>query len=592
MKLIDALVTTLRDWDLGYIFGVSGANIEHLHDAVHRLGDDKLEAVLTKSEVGAAFMADARARVHNTLGVCCSTSGGGMMNLAVGIAESYAESVPVLALIGQTATGFDGRGGFQDSSGLGRTVHATAMWRSMTKYTARVDDPSSFWTHLEKAVRASLSGRKGPSALLFPRDIYDLEVGPKPNSFPASIDELMAPEFTVAPSVLRQFLETIRNAKKPVMMIGTGVSRCRNPEQVVQFAIEAGIPVVTTMGNTGAFPHEHELFLGAVGVAGHPSAHHYLNEEADVLIAVGTGLNIMTRGPLEKCLNRSQVIAVNLDPFEIQGAVPGASVIQSDAGEVFRHLRNMFFQHTFYHGKPDDYLLKRFVPKIAETEDSNNIPAEALLQSQAISILQDYLPQNGHVFFDAGNCAATSMHHLKIPDNTTTTIALGMGGMGYAIAAACGAQLGQENTRSMVLCGDGAFLMLGFEIHTAVELNLPILFVVFNNQKHGMCVTRQEIFFEGRKTCTDYGQLDVESIARGLGPAQSLWTGKASTRDELNELLENYHEHFSNGPGVLELNLPYEEVPPFTPFLDKGAQTYVVPTPMRKNSKLTLEDAA
>ena len=94
MKLIDALVTTLRDWDLGYIFGVSGANIEHLHDAVHRLGDNRLEAVLTKSEVGAAFMADARARVHKTLGVCCSTSGGGMMNLAVGIAESYAESCP------------------------------------------------------------------------------------------------------------------------------------------------------------------------------------------------------------------------------------------------------------------------------------------------------------------------------------------------------------------------------------------------------------------------------------------------------------------------------------------------------------------
>ena len=89
--------------------------------------------------------------------------------------------------------------------------------------------------------------------------------------------------------------------------------------------------------------------------------------------------------------------------------------------------------------------------------------------------------------------------------------------MGYAIAAACGAQLGESTTRSMVLCGDGAFLMLGFEIHTAVELELPILFVVFNNQKHGMCVTRQEIFFEGRKTCTDYGQLSVESIAKGLG---------------------------------------------------------------------------
>src|SRR5947199_110498 len=80
MKLVDALVGALRDWDVGYVFGVSGANIEHVHDAIHRIGDGKLRSIFAKSEVGAAFMADARARTHRTLGVCCATSGGGMMN--------------------------------------------------------------------------------------------------------------------------------------------------------------------------------------------------------------------------------------------------------------------------------------------------------------------------------------------------------------------------------------------------------------------------------------------------------------------------------------------------------------------------------
>ena len=127
MKLVDALVSTLKDWDLKFVFGVSGANIEHLHDSIHRLGDGELTGVLAKSEVGAAFMADARARVHRTLGVCCATSGGGMMNLAVGLAESYAESVPVLALIGQPPSTLSGRGGFQDSSGIGRTVDALSL---------------------------------------------------------------------------------------------------------------------------------------------------------------------------------------------------------------------------------------------------------------------------------------------------------------------------------------------------------------------------------------------------------------------------------------------------------------------------------
>src|SRR6185437_117435 len=104
MKLAEALATTLRDWGLEYLFGVSGANIEHLHDAVHRLGGERFRSVCAKSEVGAAFMADCRARVHRTLGVCCSTSGGGMMNLAVGVAEAFAESVPLLAIVGQPPT--------------------------------------------------------------------------------------------------------------------------------------------------------------------------------------------------------------------------------------------------------------------------------------------------------------------------------------------------------------------------------------------------------------------------------------------------------------------------------------------------------
>src|SRR5437868_15077505 len=101
MKLVDALAIALREWGVGYVFGVSGANIEHLHDAIYRLGEGRLRSVLAKSEVGAAFMADGRARITRSLGVCCATSGGGMMNLAVGIAEAYAESVPMLAIVGQ-----------------------------------------------------------------------------------------------------------------------------------------------------------------------------------------------------------------------------------------------------------------------------------------------------------------------------------------------------------------------------------------------------------------------------------------------------------------------------------------------------------
>jgi acetolactate synthase-1/2/3 large subunit len=199
-----------------------------------------------------------------------------------------------------------------------------------------------------------------------------------------------------------------------------------------------------------------------------------------------------------------------------------------------------------------------------------------LLQSQAIDILEPHLPNGGHVFFDAGNCAAAAIHGLSLPPRARTTIALGMGGMGYAIAGAIGAQLGARgNSRSTVICGDGAFLMLGLEVHTAVEHDLPILFVVFNNAKHGMCVTRQHVYFGGRVDSTEYARADIAAIARGLADPSRLWVGRARSSIELRRELAKY-EACGPRPGVLELVLLREEIPPFAPFLQANHPTYAV----------------
>src|ERR1700722_3760646 len=183
MKLADAVVEALLALHVRWVFGVSGANIEHLHDAIHRLGRGTLVSVMAKSEFGAAFMADGYARVHRRLGVCCSTSGGGMMNLAVGIAESHAESVPVLALVGQPAAPGEGRGAFQDSSGVGRAVNAVAFFGGIAKFVAKIAKAEEFWSSFERAVVEALRGRLGPAVLLFPRSIWTAEVGPLPADF-------------------------------------------------------------------------------------------------------------------------------------------------------------------------------------------------------------------------------------------------------------------------------------------------------------------------------------------------------------------------------------------------------------------------
>lgn len=581
MKLADALVTTLRDWGLECAFGVGGANIEHFYDAVHRLGDERFRIVAAKSEIGAAFMADCRARVHRTLGVCCATSGGGMMNLAVGVAEAFAESVPLLAIVGQPPKQFAGKGAFQDSSGIGRTVDADKLWSAISKYRAVLDDPGKFWSCLETAVREALSGRPGPSVLLIPRDLFDREVGDRPHSLPRGLNEFKtAPE--VCDGKIRELFDAIQAASAPVLLVGSGVDRCSAPEAVIDFARRVGMRVATTLSSKNSFPNDDPLYLGMVGMAGEPSAHRYLREKADLIVAVGTGLNMMTTQPIQQALRPERLAVVNIDLGEVSRVVTANISIEADAGVVFARLNRICDRVAVVPRVVDDSRLARFAPKLAPPLPPNEIGSRQdawcgeLLQSDALEVLQRFLPTSGHVLFDAGNCAAAALHYLRIPRNVSATCALGMGGMGYAISAAVGAQLGSpRGSRTMVLCGDGAFLMQGTEVNTAVHYRLPILFVVFNNGMHGMCVTRQQLYFDGRIEGAQYPAISVGQIARGFGSRDRLWVGTAGSAYELAKRLTDYAA-LSDRPGVLELRLEREQIPPFTPFLASDAPTYDV----------------
>jgi acetolactate synthase-1/2/3 large subunit len=579
MKLADALVTTLRDWDLRYIFGVGGANIEHVYDSIHRLGQGRIQSVCAKSEIGAAWMADCRARVHRTLGVCCSTSGGGMMNLAVGVAESFAESVPLLALVGQPPTNLAGRGAFQDSSGIGRSVNADQLWSAISKFQARLEEPGQFWTSLELAASTALSGRPGPSVLLIPRDLYDCEVGQRPVWFPHQFEELV--NRTDPPSnAVSELFDAIRGAHAPVLLLGSGVDHCSDPHAIIHFARRAGIQVATTIAGKNSFPNDDPLYLGMVGVAGEPAAHQFLLEQADLIVAVGTDLNMMTCQPIQHALQPERLAVVNVDLADVLRMITPALCVEGDPGAVFLKLNRICDQCGAVSRLPASVQVTRFVPQLApvvprsEFRLLENELHGSLLQSDALNVLQRFLPRRGHVLFDAGNCAAAALHYLRIPANVSTTVALGMGGMGYAIAAGIGAQMGSpRGTRSIVLCGDGAFVMLGAEVNTAVHYQLPILFVVFNNGMHGMCVTRQQLFFEGRVEGSRYPAISVAEMARGLGSPSGLWVGSAETTDQLEEQLADFGS-LGDRPGVLELRLGQEQIPPFTPFLAADAPVY------------------
>ena len=571
LTVADALAQAFDAWGLKALYGVSGANIEDLHDAVHRL-DGGLRSVAARSENGAAFMADAHARIHGSLGLCCATSGGGMMNLAVGVAESRQSGVPVLAIVGQVPTRLEGVGGFQDSSGLGDVVDAEALWGAIAKDVAVLRSGSLFWTTLRRLVSAAVNGRQGPSVLLVPKDIFSHPVPPRPSDWPTSPKALRT-ALPPSPATLSELSRAIRSARNPVIIAGPGIQRDGALEGIITLAEHASVPVITTMEDPSAFPSTHPLALGMIGTAGHPSAHQYLNRSADLLLVLGSALEIMVRAPISDALDRARVIVVDPAPQRAAAAMPHSDIFCADLGLLIDALSMRADLARVGPGRPQGYQVTRFLPTVVEEHRDVIYPDGDLLQSEAIHMIASRaLPPSGHLLFDAGNCAASALHYLSTPSGLTTTIALGMGGMGYAVAGAIGAQLGASaGDRTVVLCGDGAFLMLGMELHTAVELGLPILFVVFNNAGHGMCVTRQQRFFEGRVEASRYPAASFVEIARGLAGRRSMWAGAAATTLELDAALDSLADWDGAGPALLEIVIRREEMPPFTPFLPADA---------------------
>lgn len=608
MLLSDAIVACLELFDVEYVFGVSGANIEHLHDAIHRRG--RIRSVLARSESGAAYMADCHARVGHRLGVCCSTSGGGMMNLVAGVAEAHQSAVPLLAIVGQPPSSLDGRGAFQDSSGIGQTVDAYGLFSAVSKFTGRVHDSDSFWSAMEHALVACLAGRRAAAVLLIPRNRFVLEVGDRCAQL---VEAVRARIERVEPSDddLLALLAAIRTAKRPVMIVGEGVERSSAEDAVSSFARDLGLPVATTMGSRGVLAHDHASNLGVLGVAGHPSVHDYLREECDLLFVVGTALDTMTRAPFAQDavdLPAKRLIALDEDTHELRrvvasqlrsevtqttqrswwpAAVQGIDcTVDADIRISLERMRELWSGDPFHCGRGDGYELTVFEPSAASPSlraaraSIVDAPpsAEPLRQSDALRVIARHLPLAGTLLYDAGNCASAALHFVPLPRNVRGVIALGMGAMGFAIAGATGAQLAQGNLRrSVVLAGDGAFLMQGFEIHTAAELALPILFVIFNNAGHGMCATRQERFFEGRFESVFYPRVDIAAVARGLAPAEALWVGRADSVRSIDGALSSY-ERSGIKTGVLELVIDIEEAPPFTPLLPKDSPTVSLAT--------------
>jgi acetolactate synthase-1/2/3 large subunit len=574
VRSVDHLADELARAGVTHMFGVGGANIEDLYDAVHRGGT--VRGVVAKHEFSAVTMADGYARTTGRLGVVAATSGGGAMNLVPGLAEAYASRVPVLALVGQPPTEQDGHGAFQDTSGKGDSFDAGEVFAPISRFCARVTDADSLIELLPRAMAAAQADPPGPAVLLLPKDVQQARIrlpgrGPAPTSggpvpapttagpsrtvpSPAEPSTGAAPAGTASATrldsaALAEVSDILRGAKV-LVIAGEDVAAADARAELAELARNLGAWVAVTPDAKDVFDNRDPRFAGVAGVMGHANVEDCLRR-ADVCLLVGTRLPLLARGGLERALAGTDVVYLGPErPF-----VP-ATVLGGDLRDALRAVTGRLPsrpQACPEHSGP--------LPTVMAAPTSSAARGPTVPYAQAVAAVEAALPQDAHVFVDAGNAGASAIHLLPAPRHGRFVVALGMGGMGYTFGAGIGAALA-TGRRTYVLAGDGSFLMHGMEVHTAVEYAAPVTFVIFNNNAHAMCALREDFLQGGVRSDDLFGRTDIAAGVAAAFPSLDV-TGAENTAQLRGALLRGNE---GGGPAFVALDCDPGEIPPFLPF--------------------------
>ncbi|GHE03194.1 thiamine pyrophosphate-binding protein [Streptomyces alanosinicus] len=548
VRVVDHLAGELARAGVTHLFGVGGANIEDLYDAVHRGG--AVRGIVAKHEFSAVTMADGYARTTRRLGVVAATSGGGAMNLVPGLAEAYASRVPVLALVGQPPTGQEGHGAFQDSSGKAGSFDAREVFAPVSRFCARVDDADSLTEVLPRALAAAQAAPRGPAVLLLPKDVQQARIQvPARDAAPApgGPSTESAPRLDAA--AVGAVSDALRGAGRVLVIAGEDVAAHDARAELAELARRLGAWVAVTPDAKDVYDNRDPRFAGVAGVMGHANVEDCLRR-ADLCLLVGTRLQLLARGGLDRALGTTDVICLGPEPpFVAATALSGnlRDALRTVTGRLPSAPRPC---------PPHAGPLPTAMPGPPVAARERTVPL-----AEAVAAVEAALPQDAHVFVDAGNTGAAAIHLLPAPRHGRFVVAAGMGGMGYTFGAGIGAALA-TGRRTYVLAGDGAFFMHGMEVHTAVEYDAPVTFVIFNNNAHAMCALREEFLQGGVRSDDLFAPTD---LAAGVATAfPSLQTTGAADAAHLRTAL--LRGNAGGGPAFVAVDCDPREIPPFLPF--------------------------
>ncbi len=460
----ELLVRALKDEGVDTIFYLASAPSADIARLFFEAG---IRLVGFRHEQGAACAAHAYSRVSGRPGVCCAEAGPGVTNLVTGVANAFLDAVPLIALGALNTLFQKGMGTFQELDQVG-------IFKPITKWTDQVTHPKRVPETINKAFRIATGGQPGPVYVDLPLDVLCTEIDESEVLFPKNPHKIVRP--LGDPDLIKRAITLLKDAQRPLVLTGTGVSRSGASAKLREFVELTSIPFYTTPQGRGVIPEDHPLcFLGARNTA---------FREADVVLVIGTRLNfIVGFGLPPRWAADLKVIQVDIADEEIGHNRPVEVGIVGDAKMVLHQLIEE--ARPVFRGCHE----LSWVGKIRQQDERGREKSAALLNSDQIPIHPLRLCKEVHDFMDREAIIVVDGHEtLNFARQSIPTFIPGHrlnagpnGCMGVAVPFGLGAKVAKPDAQVIVLSGDGSFGMNGFEIDTAVRHNLPVLIIINNN---------------------------------------------------------------------------------------------------------------
>ena len=532
------MIDTLLENGVTSCWGYPGGAILPFYDTMY---NSQLVHYLTRHEQGAVHAAEGYAKATGKLGVCIATSGPGATNLMTGIADAQMDSVPILAITGQVSTNAIGTDAFQE-------VDTFGMSSPITKYNALIQSADEVARLTKEAILVSTSNRPGPSLLDFPKDcqmnqtLYDSHT-------PVTLN-IPKRHYTkpVVNGAFASLAKAIENSSRPLLYVGGGAITANASENIRLLAEKAQIPVVSTLMALGAFPGNHRLSLGMLGMHGTAYANKAVIE-CDFILSLGARFDDRVAGDAKDFAKDAIIKAqIDIDSAEFDKRVSVDIHIHGDLNDVLSKLLPLIKEVK------DREWCNRTDQLKKENPLRFNLNKTAIKPQYFIHRLWQKTKGEAIVTTDVGQHQMWAAQYYVFNKPRRWITSGGLGSMGFGFPAALGAKVGCPDLETIVISGDGSFQMCMQELATAKMYNIPVKIVLFNNGFLGMVRQWQELFYGKRfsQSVMNYNP-DFVKITSGFNlPAMSI-TKPEEIETGLDFLLN------SKECTLLEVMIPEEE---------------------------------